>query len=77
MSASNSDDPHEALPYHIELWDIPRKNVERLLGDALSAPVAQAIFQSALHEYPDRCITLRYGTRIMTRSDDIRASPMQ
>ena len=40
-----------------------------MLGGAISAPLAQAIFQSAQQEYPDRYITLRVGTRIIARSD--------
>lgn len=77
LSVPNPDEPDEALPYHVELWDLSRQSVERVLGDALSAPLAQAIFHSALREYPNRHITLRYGSRIIARSDARRAPQVE
>lgn len=72
LSVSSPHEPQEALPYRVELWDQARQSVERILGDAISAPLAQAIFQSALQEYPGRHITLRYGARIIAQSDGPR-----
>lgn len=65
------EEPWEVLPYHVELWDLQRQSVERVLGDAISAVLARAIFQSALREYPNRHITLRYGATILARSGDL------
>jgi hypothetical protein len=62
-------EPEESLPYHIELWHMAEGTVERVLGDALNPVLAQAIYQEALREYPGRVITLRYGERIIARSD--------
>ena len=64
-----ASEPDESLPYHIELWHTAEDNVERILGDALSAALAQAVYQEALREYPGRVITLRYGECIIMRSD--------
>jgi hypothetical protein len=61
-------EPEESLPYRVELWRTPEGGVERVLGDALSAGVAQAIYQEALREYPGRIVALRCGERIIARS---------
>ena len=61
----------EDLPYRIELWRVAELKVERVLADAISAALAQAIFHEARKEYPGRVITLRYGDRIIARSDGV------
>lgn len=70
MEPAEPEEPWEVLPYHVELWDLPRQSVERVLGHAISAVLARVIFQSALREYPNRHITLRHGANIIARSDD-------
>lgn len=68
VTLSTAGESLETLPYHIELWHGDEGAVERVLGDALSAALAQAIYQEALREYPGRIITLRYGQRIIAHS---------
>ena len=57
------------LPYSIELWDAQRKDVERVLARAVSAPLARAIYSAALEEHPERRITLCRGTRVIAQRD--------
>ena len=57
----------DELPYRIELWHLDGADaVERVLGRALSAQLARAIFNAAKGEYPDRRITLRKGSRFIS-----------
>jgi hypothetical protein len=58
----------EKLPYKIELWDSERRHVERLLAQAASATLAQAIFKAAQNEQPERYITLRHGKRLIAET---------
>jgi hypothetical protein len=44
--------------------------VERVLGRAANAQLANAIFQAALAEHPDRHIALRRGTRLIGESGE-------
>jgi hypothetical protein len=55
----------ESLPYSIELWDGPRKAIERELARASSAELGRAIFKAARTEHPGRRITLRRGKRMI------------
>jgi hypothetical protein len=57
------------LPYTIELWDIDRKEIERLLARAASASLARAIFTAAREEHPERRITMSRGARVIAQSD--------
>ena len=57
------------LPYSIELWDAQRKDVERVLARAVSAPLARAIYSAALEEHPERRITLCRGARVIAQRD--------
>jgi hypothetical protein len=57
----------ESLPYFVELWK-SGQDVERVLGRASSAALAQAIFKAALTELPGRRITLRRGEEIIEQS---------
>jgi hypothetical protein len=57
------------LPYSIELWDAQRKEVERVLARAVSAPLARAIYSAALEEHPERRITLCRGARVIAQRD--------
>jgi hypothetical protein len=63
-----SDMPEE-LPYQVELWRADHHDsVERVLGRALNAPLARAVFKAAKQEHPERRITLRKGNRIVADS---------
>jgi hypothetical protein len=56
------------LPYSIELWDLPREAVERVVARAAGAELARAIFAAAQGEYVGRLVTLNRGTRQLARS---------
>jgi hypothetical protein len=61
--------PQEELPYRIELWHADgRDAVDRVLGRAVNATLASAIFKAAQQEYPERRITLRKGNHIVADS---------
>jgi hypothetical protein len=59
----------EKLPYRIELWDLQRRRVERVLARAVSAPLVRAIFTAARSEHPERHITLRRGGQIIAETE--------
>jgi len=44
------------------------ETVERVLARAVSAPLARAIFKAALTEHPERRITVRRGSRVISDS---------
>jgi hypothetical protein len=58
----------ESLPYSIDLWDADRTSVERVLARAFNAELARAIFKAARSEHPDRRLTLRRGTHVISDS---------
>lgn len=61
--------PTEELPFRVELWrDGVGDAVERVLGLAVNAQLARAIFKAAQGEHPERRITLRRGNRIIADS---------
>jgi hypothetical protein len=67
--ARSDASPLEELPYLIELWHAERRDdVELLLGRALNAALARAIFKAAMSEHPERRITLRKGRQIIEDS---------
>ena len=57
-----------ALPYAIELWDLPRRGPERVLGRAASMVLARAIFAAAQTEHLGRRIVLRRSGKMITES---------
>ena len=57
----------EDLPYRIVLWR-SGSEIERVLGRAVSAELAQAIFRAAQSEYPQRRITLGKGEQRLSDS---------
>lgn len=61
-------DSDEDLPYTVELWTLPRSEVEKVLGRAASASLAQAIYSAALAEHLGRRITLRQGLVVLSDS---------
>ena len=58
----------EDLPYRIELWRTDSDEIECVLARAASVELARAIFNAAQRERPDRRITLRQGSRLLTDS---------
>ncbi|HEY9219688.1 MAG TPA: hypothetical protein VIO94_16690 [Phenylobacterium sp.] len=58
-----------ALPYVVELWNLPRTAPERILGRAASAPLARSIFTAAKVEHLGRRILLRRGSQVLEASD--------
>jgi hypothetical protein len=51
------------LPYLIEIWNLPRTQVERVMARADTLTVARALFKTAVSENPSRRIVLRQGKR--------------
>jgi hypothetical protein len=66
---SSRPDPieREDLPYKIELWDAGKNSVEQVLAVTASGSIGYAAFYGATREYPDRYITLRHKTSIISR----------
>ena len=60
--------PGVALPYAIELWDLPRQAPERVLGRAANMVLARAIFTAAQTEHLGRRLVLRRGRKVMAES---------
>ncbi len=59
----------EELPYLVELWhEKGGDKVERILGRAVNAQLARAIFKAAMDEHPNRRITLRSANRVIADS---------
>jgi hypothetical protein len=56
------------LPYAVELWDLPRRGPERVIGRAASMIVAHAIFTAAQAEHLGRRLVLRRGSQILLES---------
>jgi hypothetical protein len=57
----------EDLPYKVELWDEAKKNVEQVLAVTANGSIGYAAYYAATREHPDRYITLRHRSRIITR----------
>ena len=66
--SARSDGVQDDLPYTVELWQLNRRRVERVLGRASSAGLAQAIFAAAQTEHLGRRITLRKGDKTIAES---------
>ena len=59
----------EELPYQVELrQQVDPQKVERVLGRAVNAQLAQAIFKAAISEHPGRRITLSHATTLIADS---------
>jgi hypothetical protein len=67
-AAAGSPPGTEGLPFAVELWDLRRDDVERLLGRAASASLARAIFEAAQVEHLGRRITLTRDQVILDQS---------
>jgi hypothetical protein len=61
--------PHQELPYQVELRHLSDPaRLERVLGRAISAQLAQAIFTAAISDHPGRRITLTHGDTLIADS---------
>ncbi|HJU20709.1 MAG TPA: hypothetical protein VJ770_30035 [Stellaceae bacterium] len=67
--SSPSPDPikREDLPYKVELWDDAKAGVEQVLAITASASIGFAAFYGATREFPDRYITLRHKSSIISQ----------
>ena len=78
-SGGGDDEPHdqrlttsrpaggEELPYRIELWDKKRLAVEQVLAVTANSSIGYAAYYAATREHPDRYITLRHMSSIISR----------
>jgi hypothetical protein len=57
------------LPYTVELWTLPRTEIERVLGRAANLTIARAIFITAQSEHLGRRIVLRRGGETVQETD--------
>jgi hypothetical protein len=57
----------EDLPYRVELWDAARSGVEQVLAVTANAGIGYAAYYAATREHPDRYITLRHKSLIVSR----------
>ena len=68
--------PEESgLTYVVELWDIPRLRVERVLARADSLEIAGAVYASAARDYPSRLIVLRQAANVLRSTADPKEGP--
>jgi hypothetical protein len=58
---------HEELPYKVELWDDAKKSVEQVLAVTAHSSIGYAAYYAATREYPDRYVTLRHKSGIISR----------
>ena len=56
------------LPYTVELWNLRRTEVERVLARAANMTIARAIFVTAQSEHLGRQIVLRRGGEVVQES---------
>jgi hypothetical protein len=61
--ADNGDD----LPFRVEVWNAAKELVEQLVAVTASGSIGYAAFYAATKEYPQRYITLRHKTTILSR----------
>ena len=59
----------EDLPFAVELWDLTRADVERVLARASSATLARAIYDAAQSEHIGRLITLSRDDIVLAQSE--------
>jgi hypothetical protein len=57
----------EDLPYKVELWDPTKTRVEQVLAVTANGSIGYAAYYAATREYPDRYITLRHKSGIVSR----------
>ena len=57
----------EDLPYKVELWDEAKRSVEQVLAITAHGSIGYAAYYAATREYPDRYVTLRHKSNIVSR----------
>jgi len=57
----------EDLPYKVELWDEAKASVEQVLAVTANGSIGYAAYYAATREYPNRYITLRHKSGIVSR----------
>jgi hypothetical protein len=60
------------LPYKVELWNEARTAVEQVLAVTANGSIGYAAYYAATSEHPDRYITLRHKSRIVSRWNEPR-----
>jgi hypothetical protein len=55
------------LPYKVEIWDDAKASVEQTLAVTASPSIGYAAYYAATREFPDRYITLRHKSSIISR----------
>jgi hypothetical protein len=55
----------DGLPYVIEIWNLPRTAVERVIARTASLQMARTVLESAAAENPARRLVLRRGARVL------------
>ncbi len=58
----------EKLPYRIELWNMQRTEIEKVVARASSAALARAIFMAAQSEHLGRLLILKRGSKVLEES---------
>lgn len=58
---------HDDLPYKVELWNEARTAVEQVLAVTAHGSIGYAAYYAATREYPDRYVTLRHRSRVLSR----------
>lgn len=66
-SAATSRAEHEDLPFKVELWDEAQASVEQVLAVTANGSIGYAAFYAATRDFPDRYITLRHKSSIVSR----------
>jgi hypothetical protein len=61
--------PREDLPYKVELWDQAKASVEQVLAVTANGSIGYAAYYAAVREYPNRYVTLRHKSSIVSRSN--------
>lgn len=57
----------EDLPYRVELWNDAKTAVDVVLAVTANASIGYAAYYAATREYPQRCITLRDKSGVISR----------
>jgi hypothetical protein len=57
----------EDLPFKVELWNEMKTAVEQVLAITTNGSIGFAAYYAAIREYPNRYITLRHKSSIVSR----------
>ena len=60
-------DERDELPYKVEVWDDAKTAVDQTLAVTASPSIGYAAYYAATREFPNRYITLRHRTSIISR----------